>query len=93
MTDTQEPDTQEPGTGEPDTEAVEAFVAQWRAELGEQGSISASHVQDRLLDLWGTLPDSSTRSEVERWLTETIERNLYQVPDINRRLQSVLASS
>ncbi len=76
-----------------ETDAIEAFVAQWREELANQSSISASHVQDRLLDLWGSLPESTTRSEVERWLTETVERQLYQVNDINRRLEGVLAAS
>lgn len=76
-----------------ETDAVEAFVASWREELGDQSSISASHVQDRLLDLWGSLPESATRAEVERWLTETVERHLYAVNDINRRLESVLSVS
>ena len=76
-----------------DTDAVEAFVAEWRLELANQSSISASHVQDRLLDLWGSLPESATRLEVERWLTETLERHLYAVNDIKSRLESVLSAS
>ncbi len=76
-----------------DNGAVEAMVSSWRQELGGQSSISASLVQDRLLDLWGALPDSAPRAEVERWLTETVARHLYQVGDIERRLESVLAAS
>ena len=76
-----------------DGHSVEAFVASWRGELGEQGSVSASDVQDRLLDLWGSLPEGETRSLVERWLTETLERHLYQVEDVRRRLETVLTPS
>jgi hypothetical protein len=78
---------------EMDARSVEAFVAQWRSELGDEGSVSASDVQDRLLDLWGNLPEGSTRSQVERWLTETLERHLYAVEDVQRRLESVLTSN
>jgi hypothetical protein len=85
VTDAQEID-------EVDAESVEAFVAAWRSELGDQGSISASDVQDRLLDLWGNLPEGPTRSQVERWLTETLERHLYAVDDVQRRLGTVLSS-
>ena len=53
-------------------------------------SVPASVVQDCLLDLWGHLPEGETRTEVERWLTETLERNLYAVADIDARLASVL---
>ena len=42
-------------------------------------SVPASVVQDGLLDLWGHLPEGETRTEVERWLTETLERSLYSV--------------
>jgi hypothetical protein len=93
VSETDRTDTDAVDTDVSDTDAVEAFVAQWRQELASQSSISASHVQDRLLDLWGSLPESATRSEVERWLTETVARHLYAVNDINTRLESVLAAS
>jgi hypothetical protein len=76
-----------------DTPSVEAFVATWRSELGVQGSVSSSTVQDHLLDLWGHLPEGPTRSQVERWLTETLERHLYQVDDVNHRLETMLADA
>ncbi len=68
---------------------VEAFVDAWRGELTGQVSVSASGVQDRLLDLWGRLDDGDAKSQVERWLTETLERHLYEVADIERRLASL----
>jgi hypothetical protein len=67
-----------------------AVAEAWLAELADQVSVSASQVQDRLLDLWGYLDDGPTRVEVERWLTETLRRNLYSVSDINDRLESLL---
>jgi hypothetical protein len=69
---------------------TEAAVAAFRRQLEGQISVSASVVQDGLLDLWGLLPDGDSRAQVERWLTETLERNLYQVADIDARLATVL---
>jgi hypothetical protein len=71
-------------------ERLEPFVAVWRAELSGQVSVSASGVQDRLLDLWGQLPDGEGRAQVERWLTETLERHLYEVTDLERRLDALV---
>jgi hypothetical protein len=71
-------------------ERVEPLVAVWRAELSGQVSVSASGVQDRLLELWGQLPEGEGRSQVERWLTETLERHLYEVADIERRLDTLV---
>ena len=71
--------------------AVEVAEA-WLAELADQVSVPASEVQDHLLDLWGALDEGSARVEVERWLTETLGRNLYAVADINERLDELLAS-
>jgi hypothetical protein len=71
-------------------ERVEPFVTLWRAELSGQISVSASGVQDHLLELWGQLPEGAGRSQVERWLTETLERHLYEVADIERRLETLV---
>ncbi len=76
-----------------DLGSVEEFVARWKDELGDQVSVSATSVQDRLLDFWGTLPEGHTRAEVERWLTETLGRNLYTVADIDNRLETVVQAS
>jgi len=68
-----------------------AVAEAWLAKLDDQLSVSASDVQDHLLDLWGALEEGPARSEVERWLTETLRRNLYSVSDINERLEGFLA--
>jgi hypothetical protein len=73
--------------------AIETLVAEWKAELDGQQSVSATNVQDRLLDLWGQLPEGETRSEIEQWLTETVQRHLYAVADIDARLERVLATA
>lgn len=70
---------------------TEAAVAAFRRQLEGHVSVSASVVQDGLLDLWGLLPEGETRTVVERWLTETLERNLYAVTDVDSRLDAVLA--
>ncbi len=72
--------------------AVEVAEA-WLAQLVDRISVPASDVQDHLLDLWGALDDGEVRSEVERWLTETLGRNLYSVSDINERLETLLPAS
>lgn len=70
-------------------DAVDTFAAAWRAELTGHTSISATDVQDRLLDLWAQLDEGERRSRVEAWLTETLSRHLYTVPDVESRLSSL----
>jgi hypothetical protein len=72
---------------------TETAVAAFRRQLQGQVSVPASLVQDFMLDLWGLLPEGDTRTQVERWLTETLERNLYVVADIDARLATVLPAS
>jgi hypothetical protein len=74
-------------------ESIDALVTAWRTEIDGQISVSASTVQDHLLELWGRLPDGDVRQQVEEWLTETLQRNLYQVSDIESRLSGVVSSS
>lgn len=85
--------TEAPATSETESnERTEAVISAFRRQLEGQVSVPASVVQDGLLDLWGILPEGDTRSVVERWLTETLERNLYAVTDIDSRLDAVLAA-
>ena len=81
--------TEAPAPIDQTDEAVEAF----RRQLEGQISVPASVVQDCLLDLWGRLPEGESRAEVERWLTETLERNLYHTADVDARLSSVLSNN
>ena len=72
---------------------AEAAVATLRRHLEGRQSVSATVVQDGLLDVWGALPDGELRSQVERWLTETLERQLYSVSDIDARLQGLVPAA
>lgn len=81
-----------PARTAPASEAeIEAAIAAFRRQMEGQVSVSASVVQDGLLDLWGLLPEGDSRTVIERWLTETLERNLYSVTDVDSRLSSVLS--
>jgi hypothetical protein len=82
--------TEAPAT-ESSAESTEAAIAAIRRQLEGQDSISASVVQDGLLDLWGHLPEGESRAIVEHWLTETLERSLYSVTDVDSRLETVLS--
>jgi len=68
---------------------LDAVIDAWIAELGDQLAVSASAVQDRLLDLWGILPEGETRRTVEDWLTETHHRELYTSADLVDRLRQL----
>lgn len=71
----------------------EGAIAAFRGQLEGQVSVPATVVQDCLLDLWAKLPEGEPRTEVERWLTETLERHLYVVSDVDARLESVFSSN
>jgi len=94
VTETQEaelPTVESPVDESPvDLATAEPLVAAWRSELQNQGSIGATQVQDHLLDLWGLLPEGDARAQVEVWLTETLERNLYVAADVDARLARFL---
>lgn len=74
-----------------ESSGMEAAISAFRRQLEGQVSVPASVVQDGLLDLWGILPEGDSRTVVERWLTETLERSLYSVTDVDSRLDAVLA--
>jgi DNA-directed RNA polymerase specialized sigma24 family protein len=71
---------------------TEQAITAFRRQLDGQVSVPATVVQDCLLDLWGLLPEGESRTQVERWLTETLERHLYSAHDVDARLTSVLAT-
>ena len=81
-----------PTTTTIDEDAQAEKIATFRRQLEGQVSVPAQVVQDCLLDLWGLLPEGDSRSVVERWLTETLERNLYAVEDVDARLATVISN-
>jgi hypothetical protein len=72
-----------------DSPNAEGNVETWIAQLGERTSVSASVVQNHLLDLWGLLPEGDGRRLVEQWLLETLERELYRTDDVIDRLRDL----
>ena len=72
-----------------ETANIEEVLRVWVAELSDQVSVSASRVQDSLIDLWGMLAEGPVRSGVEDWLTETLHRNLYTTEEVVSRLQDL----
>ena len=84
--------TEAPVASQSESDRTEAAVAAFRRQLEGQVSVPASVVQDGLLDIWGSLPEGDTRATVEKWLTETLGRNLYAVTDVDSRLDAVLSA-
>jgi hypothetical protein len=70
-------------------ESVQGAVDRWIAELSDGLSLSSTTVQDRLFDLWGMLEEGEVRREVERWLTQTLDRHLYTSSEIISRLRGL----
>ncbi|MGH9121463.1 MAG: hypothetical protein ACRDYC_05890 [Acidimicrobiales bacterium] len=71
-------------------DAITLEIEAWQSQFEGQGTVAASLVQDRLLDLWGSLPEGKTREEVQGWLTETLGRSRYSAEDIADRLGVML---
>ena len=53
------------------------LIEEWRLIAANETVTSASAVQDRLFDLWGTLRDTPSVTLVEQWLSLSIERQLF----------------
>ena len=52
-------------------------IETWKSEAADQTVVSASAVQDRLFDLWGELREYSVVTQVEQWLSLTVERQIF----------------
>ena len=50
---------------------------------------SAQHVQDKLLDIYGTLRQLPVKTEVEKWLSLTRERSLFEDKEITELLDEI----
>ena len=58
-------------------ETAKQQIEDWRNQAVDTTVMSASAVQDRLFDLWGELRDLPLVSQVEQWLSLTVERELF----------------
>jgi hypothetical protein len=72
-----------------DTEDLQRVLEQWRAEMADRPLQSAQHVQDKLLDIYGTLRELPVKIEVEKWLSLTRERSLFEDKEISELLDEI----
>ena len=68
---------------------VHEQISQWRQETAEQALLSAQQVQDKLLDLYSALREYPVRIEVEKWLSLTRERSLFEGKEISELLDDI----
>jgi len=64
-------------------------IDQWRAETADKPLQSAQQVQDRLLDLYAALRAYPVIGEVEKWLSLTRERSLFEGKEIVELLDEI----
>ena len=68
---------------------VQDQLEQWRAEMTQKPLQSAQQVQDRLLDLYPVLRKFPVKHEVEKWLSLTRERSLFEGKEISELLDGI----
>ncbi len=68
---------------------VRSQLDEWRQETADRPLQSAQQVQDRLLDLYGALRDYPIVSEVEKWLSLTRERSIFEGREIAELLDEI----
>ena len=57
-------------------------IQDWRGALAGDTYLSPSRVQEHLFDLWSEVRDTPAARLVERWLTLTIERELFSAAEL-----------
>ena len=68
---------------------VRSQLEQWRQETADTPLQSAQQVQDRLLDLYAALRAYPVVSEVEKWLSLTRERSIFDGKEIAELLDEI----
>jgi hypothetical protein len=63
-------------------EQLDAMLARTAVET----TFGAGTMQDLMFDMWGATKDTPAQPEVERWLTLTIERNLFSADEVRDAL-------
>ena len=61
---------------------ADQLIADWRAAAAEETYFSASRVQDRLFDLYAELQHLPGGRLVERWLSLTIQREMFSSAEL-----------
>lgn len=70
---------------------AQQLIADWRAVIQPDAYFSSSRVQDRLFDLYAELGELPAGAVIERWLTLTIQRDLFSGAEILELLQELEA--
>jgi hypothetical protein len=61
----------------------------WRRHLTDQTIVSASEVQDRLLDLYGDLAAAPQVERLKPWLSLTVQREMFTAEELDRFLDDL----
>jgi hypothetical protein len=72
-----------------ETTDLQKQLEQWKADVADKPLQSAQQVQDRLLDLYSTLRAFPVKLEVEKWLSLTRERTLFEGREISEFLSEI----
>ena len=68
---------------------LQKVLEQWRAEMADRPLQSAQHVQDKLLDIYGAVRTLPVKTEVEKWLSLSRERSLFEDKEISELLDEI----
>lgn len=79
-------------TSQPTTTPAREQITEWRTVASDQTVLGARDVQDRLLDLYPAVKDSAASSSVQRYLTLTRERTLFDPSEIEQLLDEIESS-
>ncbi|MGH9149947.1 MAG: hypothetical protein ACRD0F_06355 [Acidimicrobiales bacterium] len=70
---------------------IDTQLLEWRDEVPEAGFVGAQVVQDRLLDLYGSVRETPAGRRVEVWLGLTRHRQLFEGREIHEFLEQLQA--
>lgn len=59
------------------------------ARTEDESTFAPGPIQDLLFELWGDTKDTPAQPEVERWLTLTVERNLFSAGEVRTVLTTI----
>ena len=67
-------------------------IQEWRVVTEEKTVLGARDVQDRLLDIYGSVKDGPAAPDVEEYLSLTVERTLFDQDEISKLLDDIEAN-
>lgn len=67
-------------------------IQEWRVVTEEKLVLGAQDVQDRLLDIYGSVKNGPAAPYVEEYLSLTVERTLFEQDEISKLLDDIEAN-